>query len=235
MNGKCTPQSPSFPTPTAPTPSAPSPSGRGACGCSTCTSLVLNRNADGHKVSARIDWLEANRGMSEMEACKTVCATEFPDICGECNPDSCDGEGPESTPAPTSSSTLTTVSPSTMPSELTSVCNNIIPSEYTLPAMFRNTNYCYKIQVRNGGRLFVDRTDPGCVKFDAGNSFNPMTVSRYRRTNPGGIAIYKGRWSGTIELLQDPSLNKAKFELSGNRRTRTFSGILTVPSCSNEA
>ncbi len=82
------------PAPSAPTPTPPTGDGS-RCGCSTCTSTVLNRDANGHKVSARIDWLEANRGMSERQACSAVCGREFPNVCGECNPDSWScGPGP---------------------------------------------------------------------------------------------------------------------------------------------
>jgi len=81
----------------APTPTPPS----GACDCSSCTSSVLSRNAGGHRVRDRISWLQGNRGMSEIQACKTVCSTEFPNICGECNPDRCGGGPAPTPPAPT--------------------------------------------------------------------------------------------------------------------------------------
>ncbi len=60
-----------------------------ACGCSTCTSSVLNRDANGKKVGDRIDWLKSNRGLSEKRACKRICNKKFPNVCGECNPNSC--------------------------------------------------------------------------------------------------------------------------------------------------
>ena len=89
------------PTPAPPSPAPPSPSPGGKCGCSTCTPTVLNRNAGGHKVSARIDWLKNNRGRSETQACSIVCGKEFPNVCSECDPNSC-GSGPS--PAPPSPS-----------------------------------------------------------------------------------------------------------------------------------
>ena len=43
--------------------------GVGDCGCSSCTSSVLGRDADGYHVSSRIDWVMANMGQSEQDAC----------------------------------------------------------------------------------------------------------------------------------------------------------------------
>lgn len=43
----------------------------GDCGCSACTSSILNKDAGGHSVRNRIDWLIANKGQSEQKACST--------------------------------------------------------------------------------------------------------------------------------------------------------------------
>ena len=43
--------------------------GVGDCGCSSCTSSVLNKDAAGHSVRNRIDWVIANKGESEQKAC----------------------------------------------------------------------------------------------------------------------------------------------------------------------
>ena len=43
--------------------------GVGDCGCSSCTSSVLGRDADGYPVGSRIDWVMANMGQSEQDAC----------------------------------------------------------------------------------------------------------------------------------------------------------------------
>ena len=45
--------------------------GVGDCGCSSCTSSVLGRDADGYPVGNRIDWVMANMGQSEQDACNT--------------------------------------------------------------------------------------------------------------------------------------------------------------------
>lgn len=64
--------------------------GVGNCGCSSCTSAVLDKDANGYKVRDRIDWLVANTGQSEQEACSTVCGDEFLGVCGsDCNPSQC--------------------------------------------------------------------------------------------------------------------------------------------------
>jgi len=61
----------------------------GKCGCNSCTQSVLDRNADGYKVGARIDWLMTNKRLSERDACMIVCQNEFPAICSECIPGRC--------------------------------------------------------------------------------------------------------------------------------------------------
>ena len=64
------------------------------CGCSSCSSAVLGRDAEGHPVGARIDWLKNHQGMSEQQACQNVCGEEFPGVCGnECKPDVCNSGG----------------------------------------------------------------------------------------------------------------------------------------------
>lgn len=62
------------------------------CGCSSCNSSILRKDAEGHAVGARIDWVKANLNRSEEQACKLVCGEEFPEICkSQCDPDHCDG------------------------------------------------------------------------------------------------------------------------------------------------
>ena len=71
-------------------PTIPGPSGNTRCGCSSCTSSIYNKNAGGHSVVSRIDWLKSNRNISEIQACKQVCGDEFPNVCGrECQPSIC--------------------------------------------------------------------------------------------------------------------------------------------------
>jgi GR25 family glycosyltransferase involved in LPS biosynthesis len=59
------------------------------CGVSTCTDLVLNTLVQGPNANApcgsRIDWVVANMGMGEAEACQYIGET-FPDVCGACAP-----------------------------------------------------------------------------------------------------------------------------------------------------
>lgn len=43
----------------------------GDCGCSECTSSILNKDASGSTVRNRIDWVVANKGLSEQGACST--------------------------------------------------------------------------------------------------------------------------------------------------------------------
>lgn len=74
------------PTTPSPTP-APTPISTARCGCSSCTTTVLGRLADGHTVKNRIDWVMNNMGRSEKDACDLVCGDEFANVCGEC---SCD-------------------------------------------------------------------------------------------------------------------------------------------------
>lgn len=68
--------------------------GVGDCGCSSCKSPNLDKDAGGHKVRDRIDWLVASRGQSEQDACGAVYGDEFQDVCGgECNPSQCSNGG----------------------------------------------------------------------------------------------------------------------------------------------
>ena len=86
--------------------------------------------------------------------------------------------------------------------------------------------------MEEGWKVLVDTKDPGCRKFNAGSSFRGVRVSDYQRTTDG-VAMYQGTWSGSIELVQDPSLSEAKLEVSGNASSKTFSGTLTVRDCNN--
>ena len=49
----------------------------GDCGCPSCTSSILNKDADGYSVRNRIDWVIANMGQSEQKACSTGEHTPF--------------------------------------------------------------------------------------------------------------------------------------------------------------
>lgn len=77
---------------TTPTP----PIGGPTCGCGSCTQEVLDRVANGHSCGSRIDWVIANRGFSEFDACALVGGDEFPSICGGCDPNTCNDESPPS-------------------------------------------------------------------------------------------------------------------------------------------
>ena len=52
--------------------------GVGDCGCSSCTSSALDKDADGYTVRNRIDWVIANMGQSETDACGTGEIVFFP-------------------------------------------------------------------------------------------------------------------------------------------------------------
>lgn len=57
------------------------------CGCSSsCTSSVLDKDADGHTARGRIDWVMENMRKSEKDSCQMVCGDEFPNVCGKCAP-----------------------------------------------------------------------------------------------------------------------------------------------------
>ncbi len=77
-------ENPSTTIDTEPTPDTAPPV---HCGCpSSCTEAVLNLDADGSSCKNRIQWLMTNRGFTELQACKQVGGSEFPIICGGCNP-----------------------------------------------------------------------------------------------------------------------------------------------------
>ena len=66
------------------------------CGCARCTNTIWNTPAsDGagsFSCGTRINWLQSPNGggLSELDACTKVAATEFPGICGpDCDPSLC--------------------------------------------------------------------------------------------------------------------------------------------------
>jgi len=129
---------------------------------------------------------------------------------------------------------LPTKSPTKAPT-IVRVCESIFPTEYILSAKFGNTNYCYRIQTHDGGKLSVDTQDTGCANLSAGHTYRGGPISSYKRTNPSCEAVYEGVWSGSIALREDSSLSVAKFEVSGNTNTKIFAGTLTVPTCSTRS
>lgn len=52
----------------------------------TCTQSVLEADAGGFPCGDRIGFLISTNGLSETEACTQVAETEFPAVCGGCNP-----------------------------------------------------------------------------------------------------------------------------------------------------
>jgi hypothetical protein len=88
VQGKCSGSKP--PLNPAPTPVPPPTSiGPSTCGCSGCTDDVFNTNAGGYSCGDRINWLQRNMHLSEVDACKVVAGKEFPRECGKCDPTKC--------------------------------------------------------------------------------------------------------------------------------------------------
>jgi hypothetical protein len=58
------------------------------CGCADCNQDVWLTMAGEFSCGARISWL-VGRGQTSAEACHTVGALEYADVCGACNPDVC--------------------------------------------------------------------------------------------------------------------------------------------------
>ena len=72
------------------------------CGCSECTSEVLNTMAGAHTCGDRIAWLQSDMGLSETDACRKVAGNEFSSVCGPwCDPNKCDLPPTPVTPYPT--------------------------------------------------------------------------------------------------------------------------------------
>lgn len=75
------------------------------CGCLGCGDSAWNTQAPAgagaqFTCGSRIQYLESG-GMSHLDACRQIAATELPTECSVCNPDSCSGAGPFlRTPAP---------------------------------------------------------------------------------------------------------------------------------------
>jgi hypothetical protein len=58
------------------------------CGCAECNEDVWLTMAGEFTCGARISWL-TGRGQTSTEACRTVAAHEYADVCGPCSPDTC--------------------------------------------------------------------------------------------------------------------------------------------------
>jgi len=92
---------------------APACAGQNVCGCSSCTQTVLDTMAcaswgECYTCGARINFLMTPEGGSqtEYEACFQVAVTEFPEVCGPCNPVTCNPtltNSPDDAPSPTRS------------------------------------------------------------------------------------------------------------------------------------
>ncbi len=119
--------------------------------------------------------------------------------------------------------------PSSTPT-ISPFCKYINP-DITLSAKMGKTNYCYRIQTRPGGNLWVDTKDEGCKTANSGGVYSGKVYSAYQRTSPGGIAIYEGNFDGTIRLLRDPSLTEPRLEVVASVKRKKFSMTLTVPDC----
>jgi len=60
------------------------------CECpETCTEDQLSVDARGYTCESRIRWLMEAFGKTEVGACRLVGGTEFPELCGGCDPDRC--------------------------------------------------------------------------------------------------------------------------------------------------
>jgi len=82
--------SPTAPPTKSPTSSPVDENGNLSCGCSTCTSAVLDTFAGEAKCGDRISYLQNAEGFDEQDACSRVAGLEFPVECGGCDPDRCD-------------------------------------------------------------------------------------------------------------------------------------------------
>lgn len=59
------------------------------CFCESCTSAAAATIVDGYSCADRIAWLQMEKNLTEIDACRRIGAIEFPAECGACNPDLC--------------------------------------------------------------------------------------------------------------------------------------------------
>jgi hypothetical protein len=57
------------------------------CDCPSCTDDIWRRDAGAATCGERMEFLQQTMGA--LEACQQIGASEFPNICGECNPSTC--------------------------------------------------------------------------------------------------------------------------------------------------
>lgn len=195
------------PSPSPPPPSPPS--GGGKCGCSSCTDSILSRDASGHSVGARIDWVDANMGMSEREACSLVCRDEFPGICGECDPSRC-SSGPTSPTPPTPSPPPP--SPPCANGQMR-VINNCGGSTLRHCDGFNTKTIASGTcqDLRNGKRIWAGRSDSNC--FSQGNSLFEFTYPAF----PDGLAWDVSLLTGYNYPLQVKDGSNTLLNVSGPR------------------
>ena len=126
----------------SPRPPSPTPPIGTRCGCSSCNDSILNRDASGHSVVSRIDWVKANMGQSEEGACNLICNQEFPNICSECAPAKCNGGGPPSpSPRPPSPTPPAPTTPGSRPgAPFNESVNSGFRNRGMLPYLFDNNS-----------------------------------------------------------------------------------------------
>jgi len=137
-------------------------------------------------------------------------------------------EVPSVAPSATPSS-----SPSQAPSLSTSYCSTV-GREIVLPAVYKSTNYCYKVEVEANGKLFVDTADLGCLVYNTFNTYGGFEISSYQSSGSNGIATYSGVWSGEITVIEDATVSQDTLVINPRRTnsgTKTFVMTLTVTSC----
>lgn len=61
------------------------------CGCNSCTDAELDQMAGNFNCRQRIRALQAEEGLTEIEACREVSDTYIAECGGQCHPDKCDG------------------------------------------------------------------------------------------------------------------------------------------------
>jgi len=138
--------------------------------------------------------------------------------------------------------TAHSVSPSVVPSSnptMTPTCmvDDVVGKTYYTPYNVNFSRFCLKIEMFDGGHIFIDYTNPGCSKVF---STTPTVISGYE-SHSGSNAHFNttspsdGIMSGDIVIVEDPaSASALSLKLSGyDSQSKTFSATMSFASCTS--
>eukprot|EP00550_Attheya_septentrionalis_P011931 CAMPEP_0198301502 /NCGR_PEP_ID=MMETSP1449-20131203/51841_1 /TAXON_ID=420275 /ORGANISM="Attheya septentrionalis, Strain CCMP2084" /LENGTH=340 /DNA_ID=CAMNT_0044003599 /DNA_START=140 /DNA_END=1162 /DNA_ORIENTATION=- len=187
--------------------------GGDSCDCSTCTSSVLGRDADGSSISGRIQWSIDNMGRSETQACSLVCGAEFPGICEECNPDTCTSNPTPPAPTPPGVVTPSPVTP-TVPQSGTATTTTARQESAIRYSILHYLGACMKSDHNHFGHtngLFVAIDNDRCLTpshvYAYADPIRKLHITQFRKLVLEELCVFP---KNIVELVKQSSSSKDK-------------------------